>query len=148
MINKKKIGYTTGVFDLFHIGHLNILKKAYSKCDFLIVGVTACETVFKYKKRYPVIPLKERLEIIKSLKYVDKVVVQKNMDKFAAWEDLKFDVLFHGNDWKGSKMYDEIEKKLNSKGVEVEFFEYTKGTSTSSLKKYIYEEYKKDSKST
>ena len=70
------------------------------------------------------------------------------MDKFAAWEDLKFDVLFHGNDWKGSKMYDEIEKKLNSKGVEVEFFEYTKGTSTSSLKKYIYEEYKKDSKST
>lgn len=142
MKKKQIIGYTTGVFDLFHVGHLNILKKASKECDFLIVGVTACETVFEYKKRHPIIPLKERLSIIKALKFVDKVVVQKSMDKISAWEELKFDILFHGSDWKNSKMYIEIEKKLAKKGVKTVFFEYTSGTSTSTLKKQIYEQVK------
>jgi len=142
-MKKKIIGYTTGVFDLFHIGHLNILKKASNECDYLIVGVTSCETVKIYKDRFPIIPLKERIAIIEALKFVDKVVVQESMDKISAWEEHKFDILFHGNDWKDSKMYNEIERKLESKGVKTIFFKYTDGTSTSKLKKIIYEEVKR-----
>ncbi|MDA8807642.1 adenylyltransferase/cytidyltransferase family protein [Flavobacteriaceae bacterium] len=141
---KKTIGYTTGVFDLFHTGHLNILKKASEHCDYLIVGVTSDQTVFNYKKRYPMIPLEERIEIIKSIKYVDKTVVQNSMDKIKAYELYKFDKLFHGNDWKDSNMYNEIEKKLHNLGVDIIYFEYTKGTSTSILKKHIYYEVKNE----
>ena len=138
----KKIGYTTGVFDLFHVGHLNILKKASENCDYLIVGVTSCETVLKYKGRLPIVPLEERLKIVEAIKYVDEIFIQEEMDKVKAWEKLKFDVLFHGDDWKNSKMYENIENKLKSRGVEIKYFEYTKGTSTSELKTRIYDRYK------
>ena len=140
MLQKKVIGYTTGVFDLFHIGHLNILKQAAKNCDYLIVGVTSDETVYKYKKRYPIIPLKERLAIVESIVYTDRVVVQQEMDKLRAYELYGFDRLFHGDDWKNSKMYNDIEKKLRDKGVEMIYFEYTKGTSTSELKLQIFNE--------
>lgn len=133
MAKKYKVGYTTGVFDLFHIGHLNILKKAKEQCDYLIVGVSTDENVLSYKNKTPVIPFEERIAIVESLKYVDKVVPQTNMDKFQAWENLKFNAIFHGDDWKGSKMYEEIEKKFKSVGVEMVFFPYTKGTSSTIL---------------
>lgn len=128
-----KVGYTTGVFDLFHIGHLNILKKAKEQCDYLIVGVSTDEVVQGYKKKKPVIPFEERCAIVEAIKYVDKVVPQTSMDKFEAWKKLKFNVIFHGDDWKGSKMYEEIEKKFSTVGVEMVFFPYTKETSSTIL---------------
>ena len=93
-------GYTTGVFDLFHIGHLNLLRRASENCDRLIVGVTSDDLV-RYKHKNAVIPFEERIEIVKSIIYVDEVVAQTSMDKFEAWKRLGFDVMFVGSDWKG-----------------------------------------------
>lgn len=132
---RKIIGYTTGVFDMFHIGHLNILKRAKEQCDYLIVGVSTDENVLTYKNKLPVIPYEDRAAIVEAIKYVDKVVPQNSMDKFEAWEILHFNKLFHGNDWKGSNMYNEVEEKLKQVGVEVVYFEYTKGISSSILRK-------------
>lgn len=139
LMKKYKIGYTTGVFDMFHVGHLNILKKAKEQCDYLIVGVSTDENVKNYKNKTPIIPYKERKEIVEAIKYVDKVVPQVNMDKFEAWQKLHFDVIFHGNDWKNSSMYNEMEKKLASVGVDFVYFEYTKGTSSTILRKKLIE---------
>ena len=136
-MKKYKIGYTTGVFDMFHIGHLNIIKRAKEECDFLIVGVSTDENVIRYKNKTPIIPFEERKAIVEALKYVDKVVPQENMDKFAAWEKYHFDVLFHGNDWKNSSMYNEIEEKLKGVGVEFVYFPYTKGTSSTILREKL-----------
>jgi glycerol-3-phosphate cytidylyltransferase len=133
LMKKYKKGYTTGVFDLFHIGHLNILRHAKEKCDYLIVGVSTDEVVRFYKGKTPVIPFEERILIVQAIKYVDEVVPQMSMDKFEAWGELRFDAIFHGDDWKGSKMYEEIEKKLTSVGVDVVYFPYTKGTSSTIL---------------
>ena len=133
------IGYTTGVYDLFHIGHLNILKRAKENCDHLIVGVSTDELVETYKHKKPIIPFKERMEIVKAIRYVDEVVPQITMDKFSAWEKLKFDRLFHGNDWKGTKMYNEIEEKLKKVGVEMIFFPYTNGTSSTLLNEVLHQ---------
>lgn len=124
------IGYTTGVFDLFHIGHLNILRESKKLCDKLIVGVTIDELVKKRKNKNPIIPYEERYEIIKSIKYVDQVVPQTHMDKYRAWKYLKFDVLFVGNDWKGHPVWNELEKNLNEVGVEILYFPYTNTTSS------------------
>lgn len=132
-MKKYKVGYTTGVFDLFHIGHLNILKKAKEQCDYLIVGISTDEVVKGYKNKIPVIPFEDRLAIVEAIKYVDQVVPQTSMDKFKAWEELKFDAIFHGDDWKGSKMYKEIEQKFNDVGVEMVYFPYTQGTSSTIL---------------
>lgn len=132
-MKKYRVGYTTGVFDLFHIGHLNILKRAKEQCEYLIVGVSTDEVVKGYKHKAPVIPFEERISIVKAIQYVDQVVPQTSMDKFDAWEALKFDAIFHGDDWKGSKMYSEIERKFNEVGVEMVYFPYTKGTSSTIL---------------
>jgi len=126
----KKVGYATGVWDLFHIGHLNILKQAKSRCDFLIVGVSTDENCYSYKKKNPVVPFDERKEIIESVKHVDLVVPQFSMDKVKAWEELRFNLLFHGNDLKY-----EFEDDLNSKGAEVVYLNYTKGVSSSKRSK-------------
>ena len=131
---KYKIGYTTGVFDMFHIGHLNILKQAKEQCDYLIVGISTDENVMNYKNKTPIIPFEERVKIVEAIKYVDKVVPQYNMDKYSAWEKYKFDVIFHGNDWKNSTLYNEMENKLKNVGVEFVYFNYTQGTSSSVLK--------------
>ena len=136
-MKKYKIGYTTGVFDLFHIGHLNILKKAKEQCEYLIVGVSTDEVVMKYKHKCPVIPYEERKEIVEAIKYVDKVVPQSSMDKYLAWEKEKFDVIFHGDDWKNSDMYNEMEKKLRAVGVDFVYFPYTQNTSSTMLTQYI-----------
>lgn len=123
------IGYTTGVYDLFHIGHLNLLKNAKGLCDKLIVGVTVDELV-RYKNKRAVIPFEERLEIVRSIKYVDAAIPQEDIDKFAAWEKLKFDVLFVGDDWYQSERWQEMESKFREVGVKVIYFPYTKGTSS------------------
>lgn len=130
---KFKVGYTTGVYDLFHIGHLNILKRAKEQCEYLIVGVSTDELVESYKKKTPVIPFEERIAIVEAIKYVDKVVPQKNMDKLAAWRDLHFDAMFHGDDWKNSAMYDEYGKQLANVGVSLVFLPHTQGTSSTEI---------------
>jgi glycerol-3-phosphate cytidylyltransferase len=132
-----KIGYTTGVFDLFHVGHLNVLKKAKEHCDYLIVGVSTDELVMNYKNKQPVIPHNERVEIVEGIKYVNKVVPQINRDKFAAWELIQFDVMFVGDDWKGNPFFNEIESKFNKVGVELVYFPYTKGVSSTIVKAKI-----------
>jgi len=132
-----KIGYTTGVFDLFHVGHLNILKRAKEQCEYLIVGVSTDELVSQYKLKLPVIPYEERIEIVEGIKYVDQVVPQTNRDKFSAWQKLLFDVMFVGDDWKGDPLFNEIEKKFREVGVEIVYFPYTKGVSSTALKEKI-----------
>ncbi|MCQ2391659.1 MAG: adenylyltransferase/cytidyltransferase family protein [Kiritimatiellae bacterium] len=127
------VGYTTGVFDMFHVGHLNLLRRARENCDRLVVGVSTDEVVRDYKHHDPIVPYDERVAIVKAIRYVDEVVPQTTMDKFVAWENLHFNRLFHGNDWKGSDMYNEIEAKLKAVGVEVVYFDYTKGTSSTLL---------------
>ena len=136
-MKKYKIGYTTGVYDMFHIGHLNILKRAKEQCDYLIVGVSTDELVQNYKNKKPVIPYEQRVAIVEAIKYVDKVVPQTTMDKYEAWEKLHFDVLFHGDDWKNTQTYNEIEKKLSQNGVEFVYFPYTQGVSSTILKEKI-----------
>ena len=128
-MSKTVIGYTSGVYDLFHIGHLNLLKNAKGLCDKLIVGVTVDELV-AYKKKRAVIPFEERIEIVRSVKYVDAAIPQEDLDKFKMWEKLHFDVLFVGDDWYNSASWNEMEEKFNEVGVRVIYFPYTKGTSS------------------
>lgn len=133
MGKKYKIGYTTGVFDMFHIGHLNILRRAKEQCDFLIVGVSSDELVKCYKGKLPIISFEERIEIVRAIRYVDQAVPQLSMDKMEAWERLHFEVLFHGTDWKGSEMYRKIERDFRKVGVEVVFLPHTEGVSSTIL---------------
>jgi len=124
------IGYTTGVFDLFHIGHLNMLKNAKALCDKLIVGVTTDELV-AYKNKRAVIPFEERIEIVRNIKYVDAAVPQTDMDKLAMWKKLKFDVMFVGDDWYGTPKWQELEQQFREVNVKIVYFPYTQGTSSS-----------------
>lgn len=132
-MKKYRIGYTTGVYDMFHIGHLNILRRAKEQCDYLIVGVSTDELALTYKHKTPVIPFEERKAIVEAIRYVDKVVPQTTMDKLAAWNELHFDVIFHGDDWKGTSMYNDIERKLRDVGCDVVFLPHTQGTSSTLL---------------
>lgn len=143
-MKKYKIGYTTGVFDMFHIGHLNILKKAKEQCEYLIVGVSTDELVQKSKNKTPIIPFEERAQIIEAIKYVDKVVPQINKDKMAAYEKYKFDVMFVGDDWKGSEIFSKCEKELNKMGSTVVYFPYTVGTSSTILRERIMKDKEKN----
>lgn len=127
------IGYTTGVYDLFHIGHLNLLKNAKSMCDKLIVGVTVDELV-SYKGKKAMIPFEDRLEIVRSCKYVDAVVPQYDMDKLAACKKLGAEIMFVGDDWYGTEKWNEYEKKFKSEGIKIVYFPYTKGTSSSQIR--------------
>ena len=126
------IGYAAGVFDLFHIGHLNLLKNAKGMCDKLIVGVTTDELV-AYKHKKAVIPFEERLEIIRSIRYVDAAIPQETQDKLDTWQKIRFDVMFVGDDWHGSERWREIEDEFNERGVRIVYFPYTKGTSSTLL---------------
>ena len=133
----KVIGYTTGVYDLFHIGHLNLLKRAKLECDYLIVGVTTDELSEARKGKRPIIPFIERMEIVEHIKFVDEVVPQTNMDKFEAWNNLKFDKMFVGDDWKGSRKWNELERQFEKVGVEIVYFPYTTHTSSTKLREAI-----------
>lgn len=134
---KYKIGYTTGVFDMFHIGHLNILKKAKEQCEYLIVGVSTDELVQISKNKTPIIPFKERCEIIEAIKYVDKVVPQENKNKIEAYEKYKFDAMFVGDDWKGKEIFIKAEEELKKRGSVVVYFSYTEGTSSTILREKL-----------
>lgn len=131
------IGYTSGVFDLFHIGHLNLLKNAKSMCDKLIVGVTTDDLV-TYKGKKALIPFEDRLEIVRSIKYVDAVVPQSDMDKLAMCKKLNADVLFVGDDWYNTDKWIEIEDELKKENIQVIYFPYTKGVSSTKISKALH----------
>ncbi len=133
-MKKYKIGYTTGVFDMFHIGHLNILRRAKEQCEFLIVGVSTDEVVESYKHHLPVIPYVDRAAIVEAIQYVDKVVPQESMDKFDAWQQLKFDVMFHGSEWKNTDLYNDYERRFATVGVEIVYLPHTDGISSTMLR--------------
>lgn len=123
------IGYTTGVFDLFHIGHLTLLKNAKGMCDKLIVGVTVDELV-TYKGKRAMIPFEDRIEIVRSIKYVDAAVPQYDMDKLAACKKLGASILFVGDDWYGTEKWQQYEKNFAEAGIRIVYFPYTKGVSS------------------
>ena len=122
---------------MFHIGHLNILKKAKALCDYLIVGVSTDELVREYKHKTPIIKFNERLNIVSSIKYVDKALAQTSMNKIDAWNNLHFDVMFHGSDWENSEMYNKIVEEFRQVGVDVIFLPHTPGTSSTFLKEAL-----------
>ena len=134
--NKEIIGYTTGVFDLFHIGHLNLLRNARALCDKLIVGVTTDELV-SYKHKKAIIPFNERCEIVRNIKFVDLVVPQENMNKYEVWKKLKFDIMFVGDDWYNTEKWNDIEAKFKKVGVKIIYFPYTKGTSSTLINQIL-----------
>lgn len=136
-MEKKIIGYTTGVFDMFHIGHLNILKKAKEHCDYLIVGVSTDELCESYKHKKPIVPYEERKAIVESIRYVDQVVPQIDREKYKAWEKIGFDIMFVGDDWKNSPLFNELEEKFSKVNVKIEFFPYTLGTSSTMLREKL-----------
>lgn len=132
---KKKIiiGYTTGVFDLFHVGHVSILKKAKSLCDKLIVGVSRDKLVFKYKNKYPIIPEKERIEIIKYNKFVDYAIYQNSLNKLSNYKKLKFDIMFVGDDWYNTNKWKDLDKKFQKLNIKIIYLPYTKSTSSTKI---------------
>jgi glycerol-3-phosphate cytidylyltransferase len=131
------IGYTTGVFDLFHIGHLNVLRRAKEECDHLIVGVTTDELVQNRKSKTPVIPFKERMEIVRHIIFVDKVVAQSDMDKMKAWQSLRFNKMMVGSDWKDTVTWNKLEKDFASVNVDILYLPYTQKTSSTKLTAFI-----------
>ena len=130
----KTVGYTTGVFDLFHIGHLNIIKNAKAECDYLIVGITTDELAETLKGQRPIIPFVERKSIVESIKYVDQVVAQREINELNDWKNYQFTKIFKGGDWKNSEKWNKLEKTFASLGVSVVFFPYTEHTSSTYLK--------------
>lgn len=128
------IGYTTGVYDMFHIGHLNILRRAKEQCDYLIVGVSTDELVEKDKNKTPIIPYEDRRKIIEAIKYVDKVVPQSDKNKVGAWEKLHFNKMFVGSDWKGTEAWNNFEKQFAPLGVEIVYLDHTDGISSTILR--------------
>lgn len=144
--SKKIVGYTTGVFDLFHIGHLNILRNAKSMCDHLIVGCSTDELVQKFKNKTPIIPFVERVELLQAIPYVDTVVAQDEdsyLNKMKAWHSYKFNIMFVGSDWQGTEKWDKIEKEFNDIGVRIIYFPYTKTTSSTKINS-ILDQYRMD----
>lgn len=131
------VGYTTGVYDMFHIGHLNIFSNASLHCDTLVVGVTTDELTESRKGKRPLIPFEERCEIVRSIRFVDRVVPQASMDKIEALEQIGFDVVFVGDDWRGTPTWNRIEADFAEHGVRVHYFPYTPHTSSTSLRSKV-----------
>jgi len=133
----QKVGYAAGAYDLFHIGHLNILKKAKQHCDVLIAGVVSDEMLELTKGRAPVVPLDERMEIVRHIDVVDRVHAETVPDKLATWEQLRFDVFFKGDDWQGTPRGIELERRFAEVGVRVVYFPYTSTTSSTRLRRAL-----------
>lgn len=133
-MKKYKIGYTTGVYDMFHIGHLNILKRAKEQCEYLVVGVTTDRLCYERKKKYPIICEADRMAIVKELKCVDEVVSQDNMDKVAAAKKYHADAVFVGSDWKGTESWNKYEEELAQMGCTVVYLDHTDGISSTILR--------------
>ena len=134
---KYKIGYTTGVYDMFHIGHLNILRRAKEQCDYLIVGVTTDELCYQRKQKYPIINENDRMAIVEAIRYVDMVIPQKDMEKIRPVKELGVDAVFLGPDWKGTDAWNEYEKQFAEIGCSVVYLEHTEGISSSILRDKI-----------
>jgi glycerol-3-phosphate cytidylyltransferase len=132
-----RIGYAPGAFDLFHIGHLNLLRQAKEQCDFLIAGVVADEVLIQHKKVTPVIPLSERLEVVRNVRFVDMAHAAMTNDKTEIWKELRFNVLFKGNDWQGTEKGNRLERDFAALGVDVVYFPYTQATSSSALRRTL-----------
>ncbi|ONK14810.1 adenylyltransferase/cytidyltransferase family protein [Streptomyces sp. MP131-18] len=130
----QRVGYAPGVYDLFHVGHLNILRHARSRCDYLVAGVVSDEMALLAKGRAPVIPLVERLEIVRSIRYVDAAFVETVPDKVETWQQVRFDVLFKGDDWRGTAKGDRLERDFAAVGVDIVYFPYTVHTSSTQLR--------------
>ena len=128
------VGYAPGAYDLFHIGHLNILKHAAEHCDVLIAGVVSDEMLVTTKGASPVVPLQERLEIVRNIRFVDEAIVETNLDKLDTWRITPFDVYFKGDDWKGTERGRRLEREFAEVGVEVVYFPYTMTTSSTILR--------------
>ena len=133
------IGYTTGVFDMFHVGHLNILRRAKERCDYLIVGVSTDELVQREKHHSPVIPLRDRMEIVRAIRYVDEVVPQTDKNKLGAWlrMEKKFNRMFVGSDWQGTPQWKRYEEEFAPYGVEIIYLPYTDGVSSTMLRQRL-----------
>lgn len=136
-MKKYKTGYTTGVFDMFHIGHLNILSKAKQQCETLVVGVTTDALCFERKQKYPLICETDRIAIVSAIRYVDKVVLQTTMDKAGAVKELQADAVFVGSDWKGTKEWEQYEKEFAALGCEVVYLDHTEGISSTMLREKL-----------
>lgn len=139
-MSKYKTGYTDGVFDMFHVGHLNMINKAKSFCEYLIVGVHGDEVVKEYKQYRPIIDENERLNIVSCIRSVDKAVITRFRDKLELKKLYNFDVVFIGDDWKGTERWNYFEKELKLVGVDVIYIPYTEGISSSAIRKRLMEE--------
>jgi glycerol-3-phosphate cytidylyltransferase len=131
------VGYAPGAYDLFHVGHLNILRHAAEHCDRLIAGVVSDEMLLQTKGRLPVVPLAERLEIVRSLRFVDSVHAEVVPDKMDTWREVGFDVLFKGDDWRGTAKGEKLERDFAAVGVQIRYFPYTMHTSSTILRKAL-----------
>lgn len=132
-----RVGYAPGVYDLFHVGHLNILRHARGLCDYLIAGVVSNEMAVRAKGRAPVVPLSERLEIVSHISFVDRAVAEVVPDKIDTWRTLGFDVIFKGDDWRGTPKGRKLERDFAEVGVEVVYFPYTAHTSSTQLRRAL-----------
>ena len=137
MSKQFKVGYTTGVYDMFHIGHLNIIKRAKEQCETLIVGVTTDELCYKRKKKYPIINENDRMSIIAAIRYVDKVVPQIDMDKVRQVKEFGVDVVFVGSDWKGTEAWNKYEREFAKIGCKVVYLDHTDGISSTILREIL-----------
>jgi glycerol-3-phosphate cytidylyltransferase len=137
-VNSGKVGYAPGVFDMFHIGHLNILRNSRLACDHLIAGVVSDELAIRGKGKAPVIPLPERLEIVRSIRYVDDAVVEDLPSKLEMWERLRFDLVIKGDDWRGTPKGRRLERDFARLDVEVLYLPYTVQTSSSMLRRALH----------
>ena len=136
---EKVIGYTQGTFDMLHIGHLNLIKNAKRHCDYLIVGVNTDDLVESYKHKRPIVPLNERVEIVRAIKYVDEVIVTTTLDKKEVWEKVRFDEIYIGDDWKGNERWEKTGKEMEQLGAKLVFLPYTKDTSSTMLREKLKE---------
>ncbi|SHO48779.1 adenylyltransferase/cytidyltransferase family protein [Anaerocolumna xylanovorans] len=143
-MHKYKIGYTDGVYDMFHVGHLNMINQAREYCDYLIVGVHSDNVVKEYKHRQPLINEEDRCKIVEAIKGVDQAVITRFRDKVELWKLYQFDAVFIGDDWKGTERWNYFEKLLKPLGVDVIYIPYTKGISTSEIRKRIAEDEKSE----
>ena len=136
---EKVIGYTQGTFDMFHIGHLNLIKNAKRHCDYLVVGVNSDDLVESYKNKRPIIPLDERVESMRAIKYVDEVIVTNTLDKKEIWEKVRFNEIYIGDDWKGNERWEKTGKEMEQLGAKLVFLPYTKDTSSTMLREKLKE---------
>ena len=137
MDKKFKVGYTSGVYDMFHIGHLNILERAKQECDYLIVGVTSDELCLSRKGKLPIINQNDRIKIIQAIRYVDKAIFQETMDKIDVIKKYGVDAVFVGSDWKGTPSWNEYENEFSKVGCSVVYLDHTDGISSTILREKL-----------